>query len=130
VFLHLVANISDRFLKRRINIKLRVKLWKNGSLRSHRSDENVEKVRNPVHSDIRLSINQAFFVQILKRLLEIVRKKRPEHSPGNWFLQHDHAAAHKAVSVKQFLARKPITEMEHRPYSPDLASNDFGCLQN
>jgi hypothetical protein len=31
------------------------------------------------------------------------------------------------LSVKQFLAQKSITEMEHPPSSPDLAPNDF-CL--
>jgi hypothetical protein len=29
------------------------------------------------------------------------------------------------LSVKQFLAQKLITEMEHPSYSPDLAQNDF-----
>jgi hypothetical protein len=29
------------------------------------------------------------------------------------------------LSVKQFLAKKPITEMQHAPYYPDLALNDF-----
>jgi hypothetical protein len=27
--------------------------------------------------------------------------------------------------VREFLARKQITVLEHPPYSPDLASNDF-----
>jgi len=31
-------------------------------------------------------------------------------------------------AVKQFLAQKSITEMEHPPYSPDLAPNDFWLL--
>jgi hypothetical protein len=30
-------------------------------------------------------------------------------------------------SIKQFLAQKSITELEHIPHSPDLALNDF-CL--
>jgi hypothetical protein len=30
-----------------------------------------------------------------------------------------------ALSIKQLLAQKSITEMEHLPYSPDLAPNDF-----
>jgi histone-lysine N-methyltransferase SETMAR len=42
-------------------------------------------------------------------------------------LHHDIAPAHKALSVKQFLAQKSITEVEHPPYSPYLAPNDF-CL--
>jgi len=29
------------------------------------------------------------------------------------------------ISVKQFVAQKFITEMEHLPSSPDLAPNDF-----
>jgi transposase len=43
-----------------------------------------------------------------------------------WILHHDKAPAHKALSVKQFLAQKSITEMEYPPCSPDLAPND--CL--
>jgi histone-lysine N-methyltransferase SETMAR len=33
----------------------------------------------------------------------------------------DNAPAHNALSVKQFLANKNITVMEHPPSSPDLA---------
>jgi hypothetical protein len=35
---------------------------------------------------------------------------------------------HKAVSVKQFVAQKSITEVKHPPSSPDLASNDSSLL--
>jgi histone-lysine N-methyltransferase SETMAR len=38
---------------------------------------------------------------------------------------HDNAPAHKMLSVKQFPAQKLINEMEHPPFSPDLALNDF-----
>jgi hypothetical protein len=38
---------------------------------------------------------------------------------------HDKAPAHKELSVKQFMAQKSITEMEHPLYSPDLALNDL-----
>jgi hypothetical protein len=54
-----------------------------------------------------------------------MHKKRPELWPTNWILHHDNAQAHKVLSVKQFLAKKLITEMEHSPYSSDLALNDF-----
>jgi hypothetical protein len=40
-------------------------------------------------------------------------------------LHHDNAPANKVHSVKQFLVQKSITELEHPPYSPDLAQNDF-----
>jgi len=38
--------------------------------------------------------------------------------------------AHNALSVKQFLANKNITVLEHRPYSPDLALCDFCPFPN
>jgi transposase len=52
-------------------------------------------------------------------------RRRPELWPNDCILHHDNAPAHKALSVKQFLAQKSITEMEHPPCSPDLAPNDF-----
>jgi hypothetical protein len=57
-----------------------------------------------------------------------VHRKRSELWPDDWNLHHDNAPAHKALTVKQLLAQKLITEMEHLPYSPDLALNDFWLL--
>jgi hypothetical protein len=48
-----------------------------------------------------------------------------ELRPSDWILHHDNVPAHKAPTVKQFLAQKLITEMEHPPYSPGLGPNDF-----
>jgi hypothetical protein len=58
-------------------------------------------------------------------LHEAVHRRRPELWPSDWILRHDNAPAHKALSVKQFLAHKSITEIEHTPFSPDMALNDF-----
>jgi alpha-L-fucosidase len=55
------------------------------------------------------TVNQAYFVETLKRLREAVRRKRPELWPNDWSLHHDNAPAHKALSVKEFLAQKSIT---------------------
>jgi hypothetical protein len=43
----------------------------------------------------------------------------------DWIVHHDSAPGHKALSVKQFLAQKSITEMGHPPCSPSFALNDF-----
>jgi histone-lysine N-methyltransferase SETMAR len=43
-------------------------------------------------------------------------------------LHHDNAPAHTALPVRKFLASKQITVLEHPPYSPDLAPNDFFLL--
>jgi hypothetical protein len=64
-------------------------------------------------------------VEILKRLREAVHKKEARNFANDCILHHDSAPAHKTLSVKQFLAQKWITEMEHLPYSSSLAPNDF-----
>ena len=65
-------------------------------------------------------------MELLKRLHEKVRRKRPEHFANNsWILHHDNAPAHTALSAKEFLATKQITVLEHPAYSPDLVPNDF-----
>lgn len=70
------------------------------------------------------TVNQVYYLEVLKRLREKVR--RPELFTNNsWLLHHDNAPAHTALSVREFLASKQITVLEHPPYSPDLAPNDF-----
>jgi len=72
------------------------------------------------------TVNQVYYLEVLERLHEKVRRKRPELFANNsWILQHDSAPAHTALSVREFLATKQITVLEHPAYSPDLASNDF-----
>ena len=58
-------------------------------------------------------------------------KKRPKlFAKNSWILQHDNAPAHTALSVREFLATKQITVLEHPAYSPDLAPNDFFFVPN
>jgi len=46
------------------------------------------------------TVNQQFYLKVLKRLRDIVRKKRPEiWSTSDWFLHHDNAPAHTALCV-------------------------------
>ena len=44
---------------------------------------------------------------------------------GDWFLLHDNAPSHNATIVKQFLAQRKVTVLDHLPYSPDLAPADY-----
>jgi hypothetical protein len=60
-------------------------------------------------------VNQTNYMEVLKQLHEAVHRKTPELWPNGWNLHHDNAPAHKALSVKQFLAQKWITEKEHPP---------------
>jgi hypothetical protein len=70
-------------------------------------------------------VNQGSRVEILKRFCEIVLRKIPELCPNDWAVHHDSVSAHKALSIKQFLAQKSIIEMEHPLCSADLVPNDF-----
>jgi predicted Abi (CAAX) family protease len=71
------------------------------------------------------TVNQAYYVEILKWLCKFVHMERPELRPNDWILHQDSLPAHKELSIKQFLAQKLITEMEHSPCSPSLALKDF-----
>jgi len=72
------------------------------------------------------TVHQVYYLEVLERLREKVKRKRPELFDNNsWILHHDNAPAHKALSVREFLATKQITVLEHPAYSPDLAPNDF-----
>jgi hypothetical protein len=73
------------------------------------------------------TVNQAYYKAILKRLCEAVGRTKPEIWPSDWILHHDNAPTHKALSIKQFLTPKSITEMGHTLCSLGLAPN--GCFQ-
>ena len=75
------------------------------------------------------TVNQVYYLEALKRLREKVRRKRPELFASNsWILHRDNAPAHTALSVREFLATKQITVLEHPAYSPDLAPSDFSLF--
>jgi len=44
---------------------------------------------------------------------------------GDWFLHHDNAPAHTALSVTRYLASLGWAVVPHPPYSPDLSPCDF-----
>jgi len=72
------------------------------------------------------TVNQQFYLKVLQRLHNSIRKKRPEMwSSSDWFLHHDNAPTHMALSVQQFLVKNKITVIPHPPYSPNLAPRYF-----
>ena len=60
------------------------------------------------------TVNQVYYLEVLKRLREKVRRKRPGLFVSiSWILHHDNAPAHTALSVREFLATKQITVLKH-----------------
>jgi len=70
------------------------------------------------------TVNQTFYLQVLERLRNRVRRVRGEIA-DMWFLHHDIAPSHTSFAVREFLAQNKITTLPHPPYSPDLAPCDF-----
>ena len=72
------------------------------------------------------TFNQVYYLEVMERLREKVRRKRPEIFANNsWNLHHDNEPAHMALSVREILTTKQITVLEHPAYSPDLVPSDF-----
>ena len=72
------------------------------------------------------TVNAEFYVEVLKRLRENVRRKRPDQWRNNaWLLHHDNAPAHAALLTERFLTDNNMTVVPHPPYLPDLAPSDF-----
>jgi len=67
------------------------------------------------------TVNQQCYLEMLTRLQESVRRKRPRLWLDKRILHHDNAPAHDVLRFHKFLAKNSITKMVHPPYSPDLA---------
>ena len=76
------------------------------------------------------TVNQRYYLEVLTRLRESVRRERPGLWPEKWILHHDNIPVHDALRVREFLAKNSITKMVHPPYSPHLAHCDFGSFKN
>jgi histone-lysine N-methyltransferase SETMAR len=61
----------------------------------------------------------------IDKVTGIVRRKSPELWPEKWILDHDSSPAYDSLRVREFLAKKSITKMDHPTYLPDLAPCDF-----
>jgi histone-lysine N-methyltransferase SETMAR len=71
-------------------------------------------------------VDHAFYVEVLKRLFDAVRRKRGElWRDRALILHHYNAPEYSSLRVSQILAGKGISAMDHPPYSPDLAPADF-----
>ena len=67
------------------------------------------------------TVNQVYYLEVLERLHEKVRRKRPKLFANNSSRQC--TCSHG--TVREFLATKQTTVLEHPAYSPDLAPSDF-----
>ncbi|GFT99722.1 protein GVQW3 [Trichonephila clavipes] len=63
------------------------------------------------------TVNKEFYLDVMRRLREAVRRKRPVlWASSRWMLHHNGAPAHTANLVKQFLTKQGAIEVAHPPY--------------
>lgn len=86
-------------------------------------------IRGVVHHEYvpeRQTVNKEYYVTVLRRLRERVRRVRPElWADNSWILHDDNAPSHRATIVNAFKAKHSINTIDQAPYSPDLAPCDF-----
>ena len=71
------------------------------------------------------TVNKEFYIAVLKRLREAVRRKRSQlWTNQSWVLHHDNAPAHSSFLVHNFLVKNE-TAVVQPPNSPDLAPAHF-----
>lgn len=72
------------------------------------------------------SVNKEYYLAVIRRLREAIRKKRPLLWRDNsWYLHHDNAPAHTSLLVRDYLAKNHVNVLPQAPYSPDMAPADF-----
>jgi transposase len=78
----------------------------------------------------KMTVNSDFYCDVLRRLRENARRKRPElWRNHNWLLHHDNAPAHTSLKTTEFLTNNNnMVIVPHPPYLPDLAPCDFALF--
>lgn len=85
--------------------------------------------RGVVHSEFLptgQTVNKEYYLNVMRRLRNAIRLKRPELWKDNsWFLHHDNAPSHTALVIRDHFAKNSTHTVPQPPYSPDLAPCDF-----
>lgn len=72
------------------------------------------------------TVNKEYYLNVMRRLRESIRRKRPElWQNKSWVLHHDNAPSHTAIIIREFLMRNQTVTVPQAPYSPDMAPCDF-----
>jgi len=62
------------------------------------------------------NINKEYYLEVLRRLRDAVRLKRPYlWAAGTWQLHHDNAPAHSSQLIQTFLAKHNIPVVRQAP---------------
>jgi hypothetical protein len=72
------------------------------------------------------TVKSVFYCDVLRRLLENARRRRPEvWREKIWLLHHDNVPPLTSVLTQQFLEKYSMAVIPHPPYFTELAPCDF-----
>jgi hypothetical protein len=85
----------------------------------------IETVRELISADRRMALRM-MEEEVLSLLIQRIRQVRPQFQErGSWFLLHDNARPHTAVSIKQFLEKQGIPELNPSIFSRFIPTRLF-----
>ena len=70
-------------------------------------------------------INSDYYIALLDRLEDAIKKKRPYMAKKKPLFQQDNAPVHKSIKTMVKLNDLQFELLPHPPYSPDLAPSGF-----
>ncbi|GBP44732.1 Histone-lysine N-methyltransferase SETMAR [Eumeta japonica] len=129
-FLELVGDNIDEICDRIVTVD---ETWVVNTIRNlnrvHAMDEKRRKAAEEIQgSKVGIEAMATIF-GIVKAREAVVQKRRGKLSRGVLFLQ-DNASVHMAWVSKQALKDTGFSEIDHPPYSPDLAPSDYFLFSN
>lgn len=82
------------------------------------------------YKDKGVNITGEYYAALLERLREAIKEKRRGKLTKGVLLLHDNAPVHKSRIATAALDRCGFEQLEHPPYSPDLAPSDYYLFPN
>lgn len=76
------------------------------------------------------TITGAYYADLLKRLRAAIKEKRRGKLTAGVMILHDNAPVHKSRVAQASLQQCGFEQLNHPPYSPDLAPSDYYLFRN
>lgn len=78
----------------------------------------------------RQTITGEYYADLMTKLREAIKQKRRGKLTAGPLLLHDNAPVHKSRKAQAAIRRCNFEELNHPPYSPDIAPSDFYLFAN
>ena len=82
------------------------------------------------HKPAGISITGAYYADLMKQLRTAIKEKRRGKLSQGVLLLHDNAPVHKSRIAQAAIRECKFEQLNHPPYSPDLAPSDFYLFRN